>query len=50
MVRVASHDASPGDVVNVFDKDGKRFGSGLYNPRSTISVRMLVFDEQPIDA
>ena len=44
MVRCSSPDAQPGDIVAVFDKAGERFGSGFWNPRSEIAVRMLRFD------
>jgi 23S rRNA (cytosine1962-C5)-methyltransferase len=49
MVRAASPDARPGNVVAVYDKRGDRFGSGFYNPRSRITVRMLSFTDTPID-
>jgi hypothetical protein len=49
MVRSASADVRSGDVVAVFDKKGSRFGSGFYNPRSQIALRMLAFDDRPID-
>ncbi|MCK4660856.1 MAG: class I SAM-dependent rRNA methyltransferase [Phycisphaerae bacterium] len=49
MVQAASPEASAGDVVTVLDKHGEVFGSGLYNPRSEIVLRMLVFGSRAID-
>lgn len=49
MVRTASSDARPGDIVAVYDKRGDRFGSGFYNPHSQITLRMLSFTDGPID-
>lgn len=49
MVRAADAVARGGDVVNVYDKQGRLFGRGLYNPRSEIVVRMLTHDDTPID-
>jgi 23S rRNA (cytosine1962-C5)-methyltransferase len=49
MVRAASSGARAGDVVAVFDRSGSRFGSGFYNPRSQIALRMLAFDDRPVD-
>lgn len=50
MVREASPDARPGDLVTVLDRHGAVFGAGLYNPRSEIVLRMLAFGSRPIDA
>jgi 23S rRNA (cytosine1962-C5)-methyltransferase len=41
--------AKNGDLVAVYDRDGKRFGSGLLSTQSQIGVRMLTFDDSPID-
>ncbi len=49
MIASSSPDAAPGDLVAVYDRHGERFGSGFYNPRSTIALRMLCFDETPVD-
>lgn len=49
MVRAADPAARPGDVVSIYDKHGELFGRGLYNPRSEIAVRVLAFDDRPID-
>lgn len=49
MVRSADPAARPGDVVNLYDKSGRYFGRGLYNPRSQIVVRILTHDDIPVD-
>lgn len=49
MVRQIDPAAHPGDVVSVYDRHGRFFGSGLFNPRSQIVVRMLDFSDRPID-
>ena len=49
MVREASPDAAPGDVVTVLDRHDAVFGSALYNPRSEIVLRMLTFGPRPAD-
>ena len=49
MVGEVSSEARPGDVVAVLDKHGRLFGHALFNPRSTIVLRMLNFDQTPID-
>jgi 23S rRNA (cytosine1962-C5)-methyltransferase len=37
-----------GDMVAVYDRDAKFFGTGLYNPQSQIALRMLTFDASPV--
>ncbi len=49
MLRTADPAARPGDVVNVYDKHGQRFGRGLYSPNSQIAVRMLVHGDRLVD-
>lgn len=49
MVRGADPTARPGDVVSVYDKEGRYFGRGLYNPRSQIALRMLTWSDLAID-
>jgi 23S rRNA (cytosine1962-C5)-methyltransferase len=39
--------AKPGDLVHVFDKAGKRLGTGLYNPRAKIPVRVVAHGPEP---
>ena len=45
----ANSSIKPGDVVSVDGADGKFIGRGYYNPRSDISVRILTFNDEPID-
>ena len=40
----------PGDVVNVLSNIGKHLGQAVYNPKSQITLRMLAYDDAPIDA
>ncbi|MGB0717506.1 MAG: class I SAM-dependent rRNA methyltransferase, partial [Phycisphaerae bacterium] len=49
MIGASSPDANPGSVVNVYDRRGKRFGIGLYNPKSILALRMLNFGEEEWD-
>jgi 23S rRNA (cytosine1962-C5)-methyltransferase len=39
MIRSASPDARPGDLVQVYDKEGQPFGAGLYNPKARVPLR-----------
>jgi 23S rRNA (cytosine1962-C5)-methyltransferase len=41
MIRGASPDAVPGALVNVYDKEGRAFGAGLWNPRTRVPLRVL---------
>jgi 23S rRNA (cytosine1962-C5)-methyltransferase len=47
MIRGASPDAKPGSLVQVYDKDGKPFGAGLYNPRARVPLRVLYHGPDP---
>src|SRR5438046_1426455 len=42
-------DPAPGDPVAVETSEGKFIGRGLYNPRSTIRVRLYRWDDGPLD-
>ncbi len=44
-----SGSAAAGDLVDVLSADGKFYGRGLYNPASKIRVRLLTFEDEPID-
>ena len=48
MIGGASQDAKPGDLVAVFDRDGKRFGSGLWNPKARVPLRVLHRGEEAV--
>jgi 23S rRNA (cytosine1962-C5)-methyltransferase len=41
--------AEAGDVIDVLTADGRFYGRGLYNPASKIRVRLLTFEDKPID-
>lgn len=41
MVGAVSDDARPGNLVNVFDKNGRPFGHGLYNPLARVPLRVI---------
>jgi len=38
-----------GDVIDVVMPDGRFYGRGFFNPYSKIRVRMLTFEDEPID-
>jgi 23S rRNA (cytosine1962-C5)-methyltransferase len=42
-------DPQPGDTVEVVTAEGKRIARGLYNPASTIRVRLYRWDDGPLD-
>lgn len=42
-----SPDAKPGDLVTVYDKAGHRLGTGLYNPRAKIVLRVVSHGPEP---
>lgn len=44
-----SSDARPGDLVHVFDKQGRPAGAGLFNPRAKIPLRVVAHSTQPVD-
>ena len=44
-----SPDARPGDLVNVYDKDGRHTGAGLYNPRAKIMLRVVAHGAEAAD-
>jgi 23S rRNA (cytosine1962-C5)-methyltransferase len=55
MIRAVSPDAGPGDLVNVYDKEGQLFGSGFFNPQAHVPLRVLqhgeaVLTEDALDA
>ncbi|MBE7495658.1 MAG: class I SAM-dependent rRNA methyltransferase [Verrucomicrobiaceae bacterium] len=55
MLTAVSPDAGPGDLVHVYDKEGQRFGTGFYNPKARVPLRVLDhhsenFDEAALDA
>lgn len=47
MVKGASADAKPGSLVAVYDKNGTHFGTGLYNPKARVPLRVLQHGHEP---
>ncbi len=39
----------PGDIVTVVNSQGEFAGRGYYNPASEITIRLLTFNDEPID-
>jgi len=48
MIREASREAGPGSLVQVYDKEGRPFGAGLWNPRSRVPLRILHHGQNPV--
>jgi 23S rRNA (cytosine1962-C5)-methyltransferase len=48
MVKIASPDAEAGDLVSVYDKEGRPFGTGLYNPKARVPLRMVYHGTEPV--
>ena len=48
MLGDVSRDARPGDLVSVYDKFGHRVGTGLFNPRAKMPLRVVVHSSEPI--
>lgn len=46
MIRAVSSDAGAGDLVHVYDKEGQLFGSGFFNPKAHVPLRVLQHGEQ----
>lgn len=44
-----SPEARPGDLVAVYDKAGNRLGTGLFNPRAKIPVRVIAHGPDALD-
>ena len=49
MIKGVSSGVKPGDFVTVYNKDGRIFGAGLYNPKARVPLRVLVHGDQPAD-
>ncbi|MFM8360633.1 MAG: class I SAM-dependent rRNA methyltransferase, partial [Verrucomicrobiota bacterium] len=47
MLGAVSPDARPGDWVTVYDKSGRPFGAGLYNPQARVPLRVLQHGDPP---
>jgi 23S rRNA (cytosine1962-C5)-methyltransferase len=46
MIGGASPQAKPGDLVAVYDKEGRPFGAALYNPSARVPLRMVYHGEE----
>ena len=49
MIGDVSRDAKPGDLVQVFGKEGTPFGWGLWNPKSRMPLRVVSHSLEEID-
>ncbi len=49
MVKSVSPDAMPGQLVNVYDKEGQLFGHGMYHPAGRVRLRMIHHGQETID-
>ena len=47
MLHSASPDARAGELVTVYDKEGRPFGAGFYNPHARVPLRMVHHGEAP---
>jgi len=48
MLGDVSRDAKPGDLVAVYDKFGNRVGTGLFNPRAKMPLRVVTHSAEPV--
>lgn len=48
MVSAVSRDAQAGDLINVYDKEGQPFGTGFFNPKAKIPLRLLQHGVEPL--
>lgn len=48
MIRRASPDARAGQLVAVYDREGKPFGAGLYNPKARVPLRVVHHGREPM--
>lgn len=47
MVGATSDDAGAGDLVNVYDKEGRPFGAGFFNPKARVPLRVIHHGAEP---
>jgi len=48
-IRRVDHDPQPGEIVQVVDERGGFLARGYYNPTSQINVRLLTWEDEPIN-
>ena len=49
MIMAASPDARRGDIVTVYDKEGKPFGHGFFSPGARVPLRVFQHGSAPIE-
>ncbi|MEO1439934.1 MAG: class I SAM-dependent rRNA methyltransferase [Chloroflexota bacterium] len=49
-IQYTDNDPQPGDIVQIVNSKGDFMGRGYYNPTSQIRVRILTWQDDPIDA
>ncbi len=48
MLLAVSRDAAGGDLIHVYDKEGQPFGTGFFNPRAKVPLRVLTHGVEPL--
>ncbi|MEI7728315.1 MAG: class I SAM-dependent rRNA methyltransferase [Verrucomicrobiota bacterium] len=48
MVGAVSPEATPGGLVAVYDKEGKHFGTGMFNPTARVPLRVFHHGPEPV--
>jgi 23S rRNA (cytosine1962-C5)-methyltransferase len=48
MISAFSRDAAAGDLIHVYDKEGQPFGTGFFNPRAKVPLRVLQHGTEPL--
>lgn len=48
MISALSRDAAAGDLINVYDKEGQPFGTGFFNPKAKVPLRVLQHGPEPL--
>lgn len=49
MISAVSEEAKAGGLIRVYDKEGGRFGHGLYNPNAKVPLRVIHHGQEDID-
>jgi 23S rRNA (cytosine1962-C5)-methyltransferase len=48
MISAVSREAGAGDLIHVYDKEGQFFGTGFFNPRAKVPLRLLQHGTEPL--
>jgi len=48
MLSAVSREAVAGDLIHVYDKDGMPFGTGFFNPKAKVAVRVMQHGAEPL--